>query len=147
MGIIATGLVVLLAGAGGGFFYLGHKSQNMEMRSTLNHNLLNPCAEKPNCVTTFPTKDTSHSIKPMEVKEFTFKKLVIPQNCKLVKEQQNYQYYLCKSSIFGFTDDLEFLYDANDNKLHARSESRVGHSDMGANRERVQAIFNSLQSR
>jgi len=48
------------------------------------------------------------------------------------------------SAVFRFIDDLELRREGR--IVHVRSASRVGHSDLGANRKRVAAIqlaFNS----
>jgi len=35
---------------------------------------------------------------------------------------------------------VEFLEDASSGLVHVRSASRLGHSDLGANRKRIEAI-------
>jgi uncharacterized protein (DUF1499 family) len=42
--------------------------------------------------------------------------------------------------LFRFKDDVEFYIDADEGQVHFRSASRVGYSDMGANRKRYQAF-------
>ena len=47
------------------------------------------------------------------------------------------------SLIFRFVDDVEFYFpptDAADVRVDIRSASRVGYSDLGANRKRMEAI-------
>jgi uncharacterized protein (DUF1499 family) len=39
-----------------------------------------------------------------------------------------------------FVDDVEFLLDEGKSVIHVRSASRVGHSDLGVNRKRIEAI-------
>ncbi|PZO25782.1 MAG: DUF1499 domain-containing protein, partial [Betaproteobacteria bacterium] len=41
---------------------------------------------------------------------------------------------------FGFVDDVEFRIDQGSGLLHVRSASRVGYSDLDANRKRVEQI-------
>lgn len=50
------------------------------------------------------------------------------------------------SSIFRFRDDLELLYDAEREVFEVRSASRVGYSDLGANRKRVEELRRRLGS-
>ena len=145
MSIIVTGIIAISASIGGGLFYLGHKSQNMKDQATLSHNLLGVCGEKPNCVTSFPTKSKEHYLAPLKMEKIDFKGIKIPSNCKLEKEKPNYQHYLCKSSFFGFVDDLELLYVPSEKLLYGRSQSRVGHSDMGANRKRLEKVFSQYE--
>ena len=43
-----------------------------------------------------------------------------------------------------YTDDLELLVLPTEKIIHIRSASRLGHSDLGANRKRVEFIRNLL---
>ncbi len=40
----------------------------------------------------------------------------------------------------GYVDDLEILVDQDAGKIHVRSASRTGYSDLGVNRRRVAAL-------
>jgi uncharacterized protein (DUF1499 family) len=40
----------------------------------------------------------------------------------------------------GYVDDVEFLAAPEQNIVHVRSASRLGYSDMGVNRERIETI-------
>jgi len=42
--------------------------------------------------------------------------------------------------LLGFVDDLEFCLDEQNNTIHVRSASRLGYSDLGKNRKRVEHI-------
>jgi uncharacterized protein (DUF1499 family) len=44
------------------------------------------------------------------------------------------------SLIFKFVDDVEIYFDAKESLIHLKSASRIGYSDFGANRKRVEAI-------
>lgn len=45
------------------------------------------------------------------------------------------------TKIFRFKDDVTFAVDPENKQLHFRSASRVGHSDLGANRKRLVALL------
>ena len=51
-----------------------------------------------------------------------------------------YIHVVVKSRLLGFVDDVEVLLDEDDKKIHFRSCSRLGHSDLGVNRRRIEAI-------
>jgi len=72
-------------------------------------------------------------------------------NTHLEKESFNYLHYTFKSKIFRFTDDVEFLIDAEQKAIHFRSASRTGYSDMGVNKKRMteikKAIAHEMKSR
>ncbi|HEY9596037.1 MAG TPA: DUF1499 domain-containing protein, partial [Cyanophyceae cyanobacterium] len=40
----------------------------------------------------------------------------------------------------GFVDDVEFFLDDNANVIQVRSASRLGESDLGVNRKRIETI-------
>jgi uncharacterized protein (DUF1499 family) len=40
----------------------------------------------------------------------------------------------------GFVDDVEFLLDDSAKVIHVRSASRLGESDLGVNRKRIETI-------
>jgi uncharacterized protein (DUF1499 family) len=40
----------------------------------------------------------------------------------------------------GFVDDVEFLLDDTAKVIHVRSASRLGKSDLGVNRQRIETI-------
>ena len=51
------------------------------------------------------------------------------------------------SALFRFVDDVEFFLDERASVIQVRSSSRIGSSDLGVNRKRVEdirAAFNAL---
>jgi uncharacterized protein (DUF1499 family) len=59
---------------------------------------------------------------------------------KIVEEKDDYLHAEARSLIFRFVDDVEFYLPAPEKVIHVRSASRVGYSDMGVNRKRVEEI-------
>ncbi|MAS95396.1 MAG: hypothetical protein CMO55_19525 [Verrucomicrobiales bacterium] len=51
------------------------------------------------------------------------------------------------SPFFGFVDDLVFILQPEESQIEVRSSSRVGHSDMGTNAERIQKIREHWEKR
>ena len=51
-----------------------------------------------------------------------------------------------RSGLFRFKDDVTFFVDTDDQELHFRSASRVGHSDLGANRKRMEGLTTAIKS-
>jgi uncharacterized protein (DUF1499 family) len=58
----------------------------------------------------------------------------------IVTEQELFVHTEFTSALFRFVDDAEFFIDDANKVIHVRSASRVGHSDMGVNRKRVEEI-------
>ena len=61
-------------------------------------------------------------------------------NTRIVEIKPDYLYAEYTSALMGFVDDVEFYFPANAKIIHVRSASRLGHSDLGANRKRIEAI-------
>jgi uncharacterized protein (DUF1499 family) len=53
----------------------------------------------------------------------------------------------CRSRVFRFVDDLELLFDDAAGVVRYRSASRVGRSDLGVNRRRVDALRAAVDAR
>lgn len=108
--------------------------------------LIKDCPESPNCVSTKATKDT-HYVEPIhfnktpeDFKKFVEQILIKFPRTKLAHLENNYAHIEFTSLIFRFTDDVELFFDPAESKIHIRSASRIGHSDMGVNKKRVLKI-------
>ena len=58
----------------------------------------------------------------------------------IIKETNNYLYAEFASKLMGFVDDVEFYLDDNSKTIQVRSASRLGESDLGVNRQRIEGI-------
>ena len=138
--IMITAFVIILS-VSGLFIYKGQKSHQVTFSSTLNDSKLAGCGEKPNCISSFATDSEKHYIPAKKINLTALEKIILPKNCIPKKVTDVYLYAECTSSLFKFVDDLELLYNAETNLLHYRSASRVGYSDLGANRKRIEALL------
>ena len=59
---------------------------------------------------------------------------------KVVTSEPNYLYAEFSSKLMGYVDDTEFYLDEKTGVIHVRSASRLGRSDFGVNRERIESI-------
>jgi uncharacterized protein (DUF1499 family) len=59
---------------------------------------------------------------------------------RVVTQEEDYLRVEYKSRIFGFVDDVEFWFDDENKRIHFRSASRKGYSDLGVNRKRMEGI-------
>ena len=64
---------------------------------------------------------------------------------EVVEKKGNYMRIEFTSRLFKFIDDVEFLADEAQKQLHFRSASRLGHSDLGANRKRMKTFQEKYQ--
>jgi len=63
----------------------------------------------------------------------------------IVEETGDYLYVEFKSKLMGYVDDVEFYKDDANNAVQVRSASRLGKSDLGVNRKRVEEIRSKLK--
>jgi len=106
---------------------------------------LTDCPSKPNCVSS-QAPDENHSIAPFSYegsREAAFnrlKKVVASfERTTIVEESKDYLRIECASAIMGYVDDVEF-YFPEENAIQVRSASRLGYSDLGGNRKRVEQL-------
>lgn len=66
--------------------------------------------------------------------------------CSVVEQGQDYLHAECVTRGFKFVDDLELALDRKEGVVHVRSASRLGNSDFGVNRRRVEALRAALNS-
>ncbi len=110
------------------------------------HRNLAPCPETPNCVSTQSTNDM-HGIEPLTYDTDTktaMTRLVdvikSMKRTKIVTQTENYLYAEFTSGFWRFVDDVEFSFDEESSTIHFRSASRLGKSDFGVNRARMEEI-------
>ena len=108
------------------------------------------CPASPNCVSSFAS-DKKHQIDPLrysasrEEQLLRLKALIVKMgNARVVTEKANYLHVEFTSKVFRFVDDAEFLLDDENKTIYFRSASRIGRSDFGVNRKRIEAIKSLL---
>ena len=113
---------------------------------------LTPCPDSPNCVSSFAT-DEEHRVEPLALDGDPTTALAalrqaietMPRTA-IVDAGEDYLHAEATSLIFRYVDDLEVLIDASAGKIHLRSASRAGYSDLGVNRKRVEALAAAYQA-
>lgn len=63
---------------------------------------------------------------------------------KIVEQDSQYLRAEFTSMIFRFVDDVEFFIDDKEKVIQFRSASRIGYSDLGANRRRMNLLCEKL---
>jgi len=109
--------------------------------------VLKPCPSSPNCVSSLAEEDAQHRVAPLAwtgdltAAQARLRQAVLAAgNATFVVEEDTYWRIEFRSRIFRFVDDVEFLFDPQAKRIHVRSASRLGHSDLGVNRTRVEKI-------
>ena len=109
------------------------------------------CKDSPNCVSS-QAQDAKHYIEPFKISDSPEKawqtlKEAINNHSRMVitHETFNTLHAEATSLVFQFVDDINVVLDTDTNLIHIRSASRVGHSDFGVNRKRIEALRLQLQ--
>ncbi|MCP4129466.1 MAG: DUF1499 domain-containing protein [bacterium] len=112
---------------------------------------LSACPDSPNCVSS-QAPDKVHLIKALSysgTQEEAHKKIIeIVKSMKrtvVITTEGNYIHAEFTSAVFRFVDDVEFFLNDSTKEIHVRSASRIGYSDMGVNRKRIEEIRNKLK--
>jgi len=107
---------------------------------------LAPCPDSPNCVSSLAV-DSKHLVAPLsfngdpQAAWDALKTVILKQKrTRITRIDDHYLHAECRSLVFRFVDDLEFLLVPDERLIQARSASRTGYSDFGVNRRRVEHI-------
>ena len=107
---------------------------------------LAPCPSSPNCVSS-QGSDREHAVEPLSFlgtvsgAHAALRQIILSmKRSQIIIETDSYIHAEFTSAIFRFVDDVEFWFDENEKVIHVRSASRVGNSDLGVNRKRVEEI-------
>jgi uncharacterized protein (DUF1499 family) len=116
-----------------------------------NKNELQPCPDKPNCVSSVTSDE--HAIAPFQLKDvsrFNREQLVealkhLDNNISVIHDEHRIHAEIT-SRVFGFVDDLDLIINSEQQIIHVRSASRTGYYDFGVNRRRVEKLRTLLKS-
>ncbi len=111
---------------------------------------LAPCPAKPNCVSSEPGEDADHQIAPLDYAGTNpqeawakIQQVITELGGEVTVANDAYLAATFTSFLFRFVDDVECRLDPAKGQIQIRSASRVGHSDLGVNRKRTEAIRRS----
>ena len=110
---------------------------------------LSACGTKPNCVSSQADPNSDFYIEPITSSsiEETWAALqakLKDLGLKVINVDTNYLHCEAVTPLMRFVDDVEFYLNLEGNEIQVRSQSRVGYSDLGANRKRIEKIRKSL---
>ena len=124
------------------FNFSGKRPNNLGVKD----GKLAACPGSPNCVNS-QSQDAQSKIDPLPAVAIADLRKVIEsmERTTIIEQTDNYLYAEFKSKLMGYVDDVEFYLDPNENVIHVRSASRLGKSDLGVNRKRVEEIREKLK--
>jgi len=107
---------------------------------------LTPCPSTPNCVSS-QSSDKAHAIEPLlftgtvsEAHAALNSIILSMKRAQIVTETDDYIHAEFTSAIFRFVDDTEFWIDQKEKVIQVRSAARLGSSDFGVNRKRLEEV-------
>lgn len=111
------------------------------------------CPDTPNCVSSL-AKNPKYRVEPFKLKkdpetswDIVHKTVGSLSRTKIVSANKSDIHAECRSMIFRFVDDLTLHLTPSNGIIHIRSASRIGHSDFGVNRRRVENLRKKLQQK
>jgi len=106
---------------------------------------LRPCPDRPNCVSSEEERAAAR-VAPLAFQgppDAAWQRLqdaIRAAGGEISQEQDQYLRATFTSRVFRFVDDMEFRMVAADSLIHVRSAARLGYSDLGVNRKRVEKL-------
>jgi uncharacterized protein (DUF1499 family) len=111
---------------------------------------LKPAPGSPNAVSS-QAQDAAHAIAPLtynssreRAMDAVVRIIEATPRTRIVSRTQDYLYAEYQSALMGFVDDVEFWFEPNSKLVQVRSASRLGYSDFGVNRARIEEIRRKL---
>lgn len=107
---------------------------------------LKDCPDRPNCVSSV-AEDQDRYVAPFayvcdrrQAIDVLEQELSEQPRATIVEKREDYLHAEFRSKIFRFVDDVEFYFPVDQPLVHVRSASRMGYSDLGVNRKRVETL-------
>ncbi len=113
---------------------------------------LTELADKPNCVSTTTQFTDKRMPAILYTKPEAKVMLIIEQaiedfgDAEIVSQDSNYIHAEFTTGI-GWVDDVEFFLNRTKKHIEFRSASRIGHSDFGTNRERMEKMSELIKQK
>ena len=109
--------------------------------------VLRPCPSSANCVSSEPDTPANRLVAsfpaPGGRTDLTRLAEVVRAwpRTEIITATPDYVHAESTSLLLRFVDDVEFRFDSTTMLIHVRSASRLGESDLGVNRKRVEGLL------
>lgn len=141
---ILTGVVAVLA------WPMARWTNELMTRDTpvgVGEGRLAACPDRPNCVSSEAEESSAAHVAPIgyggsgeEARQRLGRVLRSWPGAEVRLETPQAVWCVMRTRWLGFRDDVEFVFDDADRVIRVRSASRLGYSDLGANRRRIEAL-------
>lgn len=143
--IIAIAMLGLIARMAIGYFSADKVATGL-INSDTNGVSLSGCENLHNCTASTATNNRNkiepftYNVPADEAIDSFSRVIQSQSDTQIISQSETYLHATYKTKLLGYTDDLELLLDETTGTLHVRSASRIGKSDLGANRKRIEAL-------
>lgn len=145
-------LILVLVGAGVVLSMQSHQAPPLGLTP---EDRLQPCGTAPNCVSSdHDAHQPNHHVAPLRLLEeatsawpAVLEAVTELPRTRIIVSDGPYCHAVSHSRVFRFVDDLELHLRPEEQSIAVRSASRVGYSDLGVNRARVEELRQLLASR
>ena len=111
--------------------------------------VLPPCGMLPNCVNSDSGTGGS-AIAPLQATTEQWQALkrwlAAQDNWTITEDSPDFLQAVVKTPLMQFRDDVQLVFNRQADDIQVRSSSRLGISDMGANRRRIESLRAHLAS-
>jgi len=140
------GLLLLGLGA---YIVMAIQSQRQPDGLGLQGGVLRPCPDSPNCVCSeaHSQGDSQHAIDALPGDAALWQSMGERLSALggVVRQRQgDYMHVTFTTPVFHYVDDVELRFDRAAGLIQIRSAARIGRSDFGVNRKRVERIRRAL---
>lgn len=112
---------------------------------------LKPCPDSPNCVNS-RADDARHAIEPIQyhgdahAAQARLRSIIeSAPRARVIESRPGYLRAEYTTRLMRFVDDVEFQFVPEQSVIHVRSASRLGYSDLGVNRKRIESLRDRFQ--
>ena len=130
--IVNIGIGIVLLGAA----FFGYRSYTAQESVPRYNGEILPCEGKPNCISTAGPEEFLAAPWQLKGSFEKVKDFVKSQEPQILTDQENYLHVVFRSRIYQYPDEV--VLKKNGDQILFRSSSRVGYSDMGVNKKRMQ---------
>lgn len=103
--------------------------------------------KSPNCISSqADVDDEKHYMPAWSFEDLESSKVKVLKSIndfgktEIKTNSEDYIHAVFITGFWRYKDDVEFYFDRDKKLIHFRSASRIGHSDMGVNRERMEKL-------
>jgi len=140
------GLMLLGLGA---YIVMAMQSQRQPDGLGLQDGVLHLCPDSPNCVCSeaHTQGDSQHAVDALQGDAVLWQSLgerLRALGGEVRHREGDYMHVTFTTPVFRYVDDVELRFDRAAGLIQIRSASRIGRSDFGVNRQRVERIRQAL---